>query len=74
MFVSAQGFSEKPPIQFPDNVTDIVFQHPYIIASNYQGIHIYRYMFRNIKDKQAMQLIDNLEKHHSRYHICNIYL
>ena len=42
VFVSTQGFSEKPPIQFPDNVTDIIFQHPYIITSNFQGIYIYR--------------------------------
>jgi len=53
VFVSTQGFSEKPPIQFPVNVTDVAFHHPYIITSNFQGIYIYSAI-----DQQCKQTIE----------------
>ena len=45
VFVSTQGFSEKPPILFPEGVMAIAFHHPYVITTNMLGIYIYRYLF-----------------------------
>ena len=42
VFVSAKGFSERPPIHFTDYVSSLVFRHPYILALNKQGILVYR--------------------------------
>lgn len=42
VFVSAQGFSEKPPIHFSNCIMALAYHHPYILAVDGQGVSFYR--------------------------------
>ena len=52
VFVSTEGISERPPIQFSHRVSSLAFHHPYILAVDAIGINIY-----SLIDQQCKQII-----------------
>ncbi|KAL5007714.1 hypothetical protein ScPMuIL_016520 [Solemya velum] len=52
MFVTSDGISERPPLQWSENLLDVSYVHPYIIAMNDEFITIH-----SILDQQQKQAI-----------------
>lgn len=44
MFVTSEGISQRPPLQWSENLTSVGYVHPYILAMNDEFITIHRYM------------------------------
>ena len=42
MFVTSEGISQRPPLQWSDNLISISYLHPYIIAMNDEFITVHR--------------------------------
>lgn len=52
MFVTSDGISQRPPLQWSDNLASISYLHPYIIAMNDEFITVH-----SILDQQQKQTI-----------------
>ncbi|XP_062566210.1 transforming growth factor-beta receptor-associated protein 1-like [Saccostrea cucullata] len=52
MFVTSDGISQRPPLQWSDNIVSVSYLHPYIIAMNDEFITVH-----SILDQQQKQTI-----------------
>ena len=43
MFVTSEGISQRPPLQWSENLISVGYVHPYIIAMNDEFITVHRY-------------------------------
>jgi len=42
MFVTSEGISQRPPLQWSENLTSVGYVHPYILAMNDEFITVHR--------------------------------
>ncbi len=42
MFAKSSGISQRPPLQWSDNLMSVVYTHPYILALNDEFVTIHR--------------------------------
>ena len=42
MFATSSGISQRPPLQWSDNLVSVVYTHPYILALNDEFVTIHR--------------------------------
>ncbi|GBN90202.1 Transforming growth factor-beta receptor-associated protein 1 [Araneus ventricosus] len=64
MFVTTAGISERPPLQWGENVVSVAYSHPYIIVLSSDYLTVYSILDQQLKQRLTFQggsCLDNFD-------------
>ncbi|GIY91426.1 transforming growth factor-beta receptor-associated protein 1 [Caerostris extrusa] len=64
MFVTTAGISERPPLQWGENVISVAYSHPYIIVLSLEYLTVYSILDQQLKQRLTFQegtCLDNFD-------------